>query len=637
MDGGPRVPARPLLPEPAEALHREAFNACAGGLQSNGRGRDAIRTAPPKAGTPFASHLVSKMECFEMVQRTPAPMSSAATAGQGSPQAAWITRFAEPVQGAAQGPLAGLVFAAKDNIDVAGVTTTAAHPHFGSPAATHAAAVQRLLDAGASVAGKTNLDQFACGLNGTRSPYGAVPNAFDPAYVSGGSSSGSAYVVATGQVDFALGTDTAGSGRVPAGLNNIVGLKPSKGLISARGVVPAAQSVDCVSIFARTVDMAARVLAAALGPDAADPYSRSLTLATQAFPPAFRFGVPDTLEFFGDTAAIAAFTQSLSQLEALGGLPVIVPFAPLARAADLLYESALVAERYAAVRDFFDAHADTIIEPVRSIIGAGRHYSAADLVEAQTALRACGQEADAMWQDIDLLVVPTAPTHYRIDAMRDDPVVLNRNLGAYTNFVNLLDYAALSVPSCLRPDGLPFGITLIGPCGSDWQLADLGQRFHHATGLPQGATGTPLPPPQPIAALQSEPMVDLAAVGAHMDGLPLNGQLTERGAVLLESTETAPDYRLFTLPRSTPPKPGMLRVAAGQGARIAVEVWRMPLAAYGGFVALIPPPLGIGTVRLADGRQCQGFVCEPVALDGAQDITHLGGWRAYLASIAATR
>jgi allophanate hydrolase len=577
------------------------------------------------------------MECFEMVQQPASPFPPSAD-GKDGPQAAWITRFAEPVPGASQGPLAGLVFAAKDNIDVAGVTSTAAHPDFGRPAATHASVVQRLLDAGASVAGKTNLDQFACGLNGTRSPFGAVPNAFDPAYVSGGSSSGSAYVVATGQVDFALGTDTAGSGRVPAGLNNIVGLKPSKGLISARGVVPAAQSVDCVSIFARTVDTAARVLAAAMGPDAGDPYSRKLALATRPFPPKFRFGVPDTLAFFGDTVAAAAFTQALTQLEAQGGEPVVVPFAPLARAANLLYESALVAERYAAVRDFFDAHADSIIEPVRSIIGAGRHYSAADLVQAQVMLRACGQEADAMWQDIDLLVVPTAPTHYTIAAMREDPVALNRNLGAYTNFVNLLDYAALSVPSGLRPDGLPFGITLIGPCGSDWQLADLGQRFHHATGLPQGATDRPLPAPRPVAALQAAPqaapMVDVVAVGAHMQGLPLNAQLTERGAVLLDATHTTADYRLFALPGSVPPKPGLLRVAPGQGARIAVEVWRMPLSAYGSFVALIPPPLGIGTVRLADGRQCQGFVCEPVALEGAQDITHFGGWRAFLAGQA---
>lgn len=551
------------------------------------------------------------------------------------PENAWISRAERPVQTATSGPLAGLRFAAKDNIDAAGFATTAACPAFAYEPARHASVVQRLLDAGAALLGKTNLDQFACGLNGTRSPYGAVPNAIDPAYVSGGSSSGSAYVVATGEADFALGTDTAGSGRVPAGLNNIVGLKPSKGLISARGVVPAAQSVDCVSIFARTVDVAARVLAVAQGYDAEDPYARRLAMATTPLPAAFRFGVPAPLAFCGDALAEQAFAQAVDRLRALGGTPVAIDYAPLAGAAALLYESALVAERYAAVRGFVDAHDDQIVEPVRSILLAGKGYSAAALVEAQTRLRAYGQQAAAMWDGIDVLLVPTAPTHYTVAQMQADPVALNRNLGAYTNFVNLLDYAAISVPSSLRPDGLPFGITLIGPAGSDWQLADLGQRYHHASGLPLGATGLPLPPPVPIAALQPAATVDVVVVGAHLSGLPLNSQLTERGAVLLRADETAPDYRLFALPGTVPPKPGLLRVAPGRGARIAVEVWRMPATAYGSFVALIPPPLGIGTLSLADGSQAQGFVCEPLALEGAQDISHFGGWRAFLRDRAA--
>jgi allophanate hydrolase len=412
-----------------------------------------------------------------------------------APQA-WISRVSSPLGLGAGGPLRGLGFAVKDNIDVAGLPTTAGCAEFAYRPTEHANVVQRLLDAGASLHGKTNLDQFACGLNGTRSPYGAVPNAFDAAYVSGGSSSGSAYVVATGQVDFSLGTDTAGSGRVPAGLNNIVGLKPSKGLISARGVVPAAQSVDCVSIFARSVSLAVQVLEAALGPDPEDPYSRLLQLASTPFPGAFRFGVPDRLEFHGDGLAQSAFDEAVARMCELGGTPVTIDFEPLAEAAALLYDSALVAERYAAVRDFFDAHEGQVIEPVRSILAGGRCYSAADLFEAQTRLRALGQQAAPMWEAIDLLLVPTAPTHYTIEQMHADPVVLNRNLGAYTNFVNLLDYAALSVPSAIRTDGLPFGITLIGACGSDWQLADLGQRYHHATGLTQGATGEALGPPR---------------------------------------------------------------------------------------------------------------------------------------------
>ena len=564
-----------------------------------------------------------------------------APAPAADPAAAWIARIDPPLAdaaAAADGPLAGLRFAVKDNIDVAGWPTTAACPEFAYDAATHATVVARLLAAGAVLVGKTNLDQFACGLNGTRSPFGAVPNAFDARYVSGGSSAGSARVVATGEVDFALGTDTAGSGRVPAGLNNIVGLKPSRGLISARGVVPAAQSVDCVSIFARTVELAARVLAVALGPDMLDPYSRDLPLATAPLPMRPRVGVPATLEFFGDADSAAAFERSLAQLEALGATRVAIDYAPLAEIAALLYDSALVAERYAAVRDFFDAHEAAVIEPVRGILAQGRRYGAADLVDAQIRLRALAQRVAPMWRDIDVLVVPTAPTHVTIEAMRADPVAQNRNLGAYTNFVNLLDYAALSVPTCLRADGLPFGVTLIGPCGSDWQLAGLGQRLHHASGLTLGATGAAMPAAAalPVPAFGDVPTMRVAVVGAHLSGMPLNGQLTERGAVRLRETRSAPHYRLYALPGTVPPKPGMVRVPAGEGAALVVEVWEMPMAAYGSFVALIPAPLGIGTLTLEDGSSVQGFVCESLALEGAEDITHHGGWRRYIESRRAT-
>lgn len=548
----------------------------------------------------------------------------------GTAEAAWLARLVAPL-GHGQGPLAGLTFAAKDNIDVAGVPTTAACAAFAHTPSVHATVVQRLLDAGAVLAGKTNLDQFACGLNGTRSPWGAVPNAVNPAYVSGGSSSGSAYVVATGQVDFSLGTDTAGSGRVPAGLNNIVGLKPSKGLISTRGVLPAAQSVDCVSIFARTVHTAVRALLVATAYDAQDPYSRSLTLKTTPWTPGFRFGVPDVLEFFGDVQAEAAFEEARARLRALGGTEVRFSYAPFAQAAALLYESALVAERYAAIRPFFDAHEAEVMEPVRSIIGAGKRYCAADLVDAQTQLRAYGQQAAAQWAGMDVMLVPTAPTHYTIAQMQADPVALNRNLGVYTNFVNLLDYAALSVPSSIRPDGLPFGITLIGPCGSDLQLAELGQRYHHATSLPLGATGEALPVLRALPALQAEPTITVAVVGAHLSGMPLNYQLIERQSRLVAKTRTAPDYRFYALPGTVPPKPGLVRVDAGAGTRIEVELWDMPLAHYGSFVAAIPSPLGIGTLQLEDGRSVQGFICESQAVQGAQDISHLGGWRAYMA------
>ncbi|RYF59577.1 MAG: allophanate hydrolase, partial [Comamonadaceae bacterium] len=402
----------------------------------------------------------------------------------------------------------------------------------------HAHVVQRLLDAGATLVGKTNLDQFACGLNGTRSPYGAVPNSFDARHVSGGSSSGSAYVVATGQVDFALGTDTAGSGRVPAGLNNIVGIKPTRGLISARGLVPAAQSVDCVSIFARTVDVAVRVLAASMAPDAADPYSRTLALAPAHWPARFRFGVPSLCEFFGDAQAEMAWDEAIARLQALGGTPVEIDYTPLAEAAALLYDSALVAERHAAVQAFFDTHEVQVMEPVRSILAQGRSYSASEHVQALTQLRALGQRAAAMWSQIDVLAVPTAPTHCTIADMRADPVARNSRMGVYTNFVNLLDYAAIAVPSSLRADGLPFGITFVGQAGSDFALAALGQRYHQASGLPLGATGQPQPPAAPLPQPPAGDCVQVAVVGAHLSGMPLNSQLTERGGRLLKATQT---------------------------------------------------------------------------------------------------
>ena len=349
---------------------------------------------------------MARAEFNQPQTRSTDPTTASSVAAQ-----AWITRFRSPLQAAGQGSLAGLTFAVKDNIDVAGVPTTAGCPAFAHQADQSATVVRRLLDAGASLLGKTNLDQFACGLNGTRSPYGSVPNAFDPRYVSGGSSSGSAYVVATGQVDFALGTDTAGSGRVPAGLNNIVGLKPSRGLISAAGVVPAAQSVDVVSIFARSVETAWQVLMSAQGPDPDDPYSRRLSWDTRAWGARFRFGVPSQLDFFGDAQAAQAFEQAVARLREMGGEPVPIDYAPLAHVADLLYGSALVAERYTAIRAFFDEHEHDVIEPVRSIIAAGRQFSAADVFEARTKLHALSQRIEPMWEQIDTLVVPTAPTH----------------------------------------------------------------------------------------------------------------------------------------------------------------------------------------------------------------------------------
>ncbi len=538
--------------------------------------------------------------------------------------------------GAASGPLAGKRFAIKDNFDVAGTVTTAACREFAAaPATRSAAVVEKLLAAGASLHGKTNLDQFACGLVGVRSPYGVVRNAFDRRYVSGGSSSGSAVAVALGLVDFAIGTDTAGSGRVPAAFNNIVGLKPSRGLVSSRGMLPACRHIDCSSIFARTVGEAVDVLRIIAGFDPEDPFSRAAPLDAAAMPMRFRFGVPGAaqLEFFGDVLARAAFDDAVARLESLGGTRIEIDFSPFRDAATALYEDAWVAERYAAIREFFDAQAGAMHPVVRAIVDSGRGYTAAELFDALARMAGFRQRARASLSQVDVLVVPSAPTIYTIEAVERDPVELNRRLGTYTNAVNLLDLAALAVPSSIRPDGLPSGITLIGPWGSDLRLADLGARHHAATGLRLGTSDEPVPPATPIARAP-ESMVPVVVVGAHLDGLALNGQLTERGAHLVERVQTTPRYRLYALAGAVPPKPGLVRVADG-GASIAAELWELPLERYGAFVALVPSPLGIGSIELDDGRRVQGFLCEHAALDGALDITSHGGWRRYLASLAA--
>ena len=546
----------------------------------------------------------------------------------------WISYDASIDAARTIGPLAGRTLAVKDNIDVAGFGTTAACPVFRYEPERSATVVERLQAAGMQVVGKTNLDQFACGLVGTRSPYGAVPNSFDPRYVSGGSSSGSAVAVAQGLVDASLATDTAGSGRIPAGFNNIVGLKPTRGLISTRGTIPACRHIDCIAIFATTVADVVDVFAAAVAFDAEDPHSRTLPLDARPMPAAFRFGIPDAahLTFFGDQASAAAFDDALARLVAMGGTQDRFDFAPMAEVAGSLYEGAWVAERYAAIRSFFDGHADAMDPTVRDIVSRGKDYSAADLFEAIDAVALAKKQAASLWDCFDMIVVPTAPTIYTIDQLRADPVALNRNLGTYTNFVNLLDMAAIAVPSSMRPDGMPFGITLIGPAGSDLRLAEFAQRYHHASDLTLGATGRPLPAPRRLARpATAGATVRVVVVGAHLSGLPLNGQLLERGARFEATVTTAPRYRFFALPGTVPPKPGLVRVA-DDGRAIEAEVWTMPVEHYGSFVAAIPSPLGIGSIELSDGSMVQGFLCEATAVAGAEDISHHGGWRAFLAA-----
>ncbi|CAI0854780.1 allophanate hydrolase [Serratia quinivorans] len=527
-------------------------------------------------------------------------------------------------------PLFGVPFAVKDNIDVGGWPTTAACPEFAYQATADAAVVANLRAAGALVIGKTNLDQFATGLVGTRSPHGAVVNSFDSRYVSGGSSSGSASVVARGLTPFSLGTDTAGSGRVPAGFNNIVGLKPTKGWLSNRGVVPACRLNDTVSVFALTVADAALVAELAGGYDAADAYSRiNPHTAPASLPAAPRFAVPAQLEFFGDTQAEQAFQQALEQLQGCGVTLETLDFTPFRVLADQLYYGPWVAERTVAVEKILSTNPQAINPVVRGIVNNGLKYSACDAYKAEYLRAELARQIEQRLAPFDALVVPTSPTIRTLAEMEQEPVLFNSQFGTYTNFTNLADLSALALPAPMRDDGLPAGITLVAPAWHDRALAAFGLRWQQAQTLPLGATGRALPPLNSLTP--SAQHVQVAVVGAHLSGMPLNFQLTQRAAILLEQTTTAPCYRLYALANTQPPKPGLVKTE--QGAAIRVELWEIPLARFGELVAEIPAPLGIGTLLLADGRRVKGFICEPWALQGATDITEFGGWRNYVASL----
>lgn len=532
---------------------------------------------------------------------------------------------------ASQLPLYGVPFAVKDNIDVAGRPTTAACPAFAYTPAHSALVVRKLCDAGAILVGKTNLDQFATGLVGTRSPYGACANSFDSRYISGGSSSGSAVAVARGLVTFALGTDTAGSGRVPAAFNNIVGFKPSRGLLSARGVVAACQSLDCVSIFALTVSDAWKVVSHAMGYDEVDPYSRSpADFPARKIPAAFRFGVgrPDQLDFFGNAETRREYDAASSRLKALGAMPVITDCQPLFEAGRLLYEGPWVAERFGGLQRFLKSHQNAVLPVIQSILDRGKGYDGAAAFEGLHNLAALKQTCRAIWDQIDLLLLPTAGTIYTQAQIEKDPIGLNLNLGRYTTFANLLDLTVVAVPAGIGRDGLPVGVSLIAPAGQDARLAEIADRLHCAANLTLGATGKPMPDIPTLVAAR-EDSVHLAVVGAHLSGEPLNGQLISRGARLIRACKTSPSYKLFALAGTKPAKPGLLRVEERTGSSIEVEVWGMTTAAFGSFVAEVPPPMAIGTIKLEDGSQVKGFLCEPYGMSGAVDISHHGGWRAF--------
>ena len=518
-------------------------------------------------------------------------------------------------------PLAGVPFAVKDNIDVAGSETTAACPAFAYSPQADATVVARLLAAGAVCMGKTNLDQFATGLNGTRSPYGAPRNAYNLAYVSGGSSSGSSVVVAAGLVPFALGTDTAGSGRVPAAFQHLIGFKPSKGRWSTQGLVPACRTIDCITVFTDDTADARLVDQIAAGFDAADGYSKPL--ADRALTPR-TIGVPrrDQRVWFGDGEAEYLYDRAL---EALGKDATIVEIdlEPLLEAAQLLYGGPWVAERTAAMAPLLDDNPGAIDPTVREVVEQGRDYSAVDLFNGIYRMADLKRHADLMWGEIDILAFPTTGTTYRVAEMLAAPVALNSNLGRYTNFVNLLDMAAVAVPAGARGNGTGFGITLIGPADTDRALLDAADAYLAAAALPA-------PPPLDLEGRMQT--VKLAVVGAHLKDMPLHWQLTSRNATFVGAFETAPHYKLYAIADSVPPKPAL--VHSDDGAAIALEVYELGVAEFGSFVVDVPAPLAIGNVTLADGTSVKGFVSEPRALTGAEDITHLGGWRAYIAQKA---
>ncbi len=536
-------------------------------------------------------------------------------------------------------PLWGVPFAIKDNIDAEGLPTTAACPAYAYEAAEDAACVALLRAAGALLIGKTNLDQFATGLVGVRSPFQPPRNALDPALVPGGSSSGSAVAVARGQVAFALGTDTAGSGRVPAALNGIVGLKPSLGAVSARGVVPACRSLDTVSVFTHTVEDAHAVFRAIARFDPADSWSRDLPAPPAgAAPPAFRVGVPDaaSLDFDGDAQEAAAFAANLGILEAAGAEILPLDFTPFYDVARMLYEGAWVAERYTVIEDLLRENPAAVHPVTAQIVGAARDLSAADAFRGLYRLQDLKRRVAPLIAGVDLLATPTIPRPYSFAEVDRDPIGPNARLGTYTNFVNLLDLCALACPMPAREDGRPGSLTLLAPAGRDHALAALGEKI--AVRRDTGATGwrhAPAGAPDALAAALADPAETVLAVcGAHMSGLPLNGELVSRGGRFLATAETAPDYRLFALAGGPPARPGLVRIA-GDGAAIALELWALPAGRLGDFVRGIPAPLGIGTLALADGTPVKGFLCESEGTAGGRDITAFGGWRAFIAAETA--
>ena len=577
------------------------------------------------------SSLTELLAAYRSGSQNPSDVLSACAdriAAEGT-QPVWISTFGKQ-QLLAQleaadpaGPLYGVPFAVKDNIDVAGLPTTAACPDFSYLPVRHAPVVERLVQAGAIVVGKTNLDQFATGLVGTRTPYGVCSSIFDPRYISGGSSAGSAVAVAQGLVPFSLGTDTAGSGRIPAAFNALVGLKPTRGLLSTRGVVPACRSLDCVSIFTHSVADARVLLEICAGYDQEDAFSRQREAVSSRGDTPLRLAVPRSvdLEFFGDLESAELFLAALEHARSLGAEITRFDFAPFRDAAALLYAGPWVAERTSATAELLERKPEAVHPVVRGIVESAKNYDAAAAFRGLYRLGELRQRAAAVLAEVDALLLPTAPTHYTIREVEDNPVELNSRLGTYTNFVNLLDLSALAVPAGFKRSGLPFGVTFMAPAFHDERLLEVARRF----------VGEPEPQPAPAHGC-----VWLAVAGAHLSGQPLNHELTSLGASRIRTTKTAAEYRLYALD-TVPPKPGLVHVPGEVAQAIEVEVWELSESAFGSFVARVPAPMTIGMTKLADGTLIKGFACEPYALKGARDISQFGGWRAFRSSQVAHR
>ncbi len=530
-------------------------------------------------------------------------------------------------------PLYGIPFVVKDNIDVSGLVTTAACPEFAYVAKENAQVVDRLINAGAILVGKTNLDQFATGLVGTRSPFGVVPNTFDANYISGGSSSGSASMVARGIVPFSLGTDTAGSGRIPAGLNNIVGLKATPGKVPMQGVLPACKTLDVVSIFSLIVADAAKVLA--IIEDSEDKKIPPLFVNQNAW---FRngdglpkIGVPVCPLLDKEIGYEKAFENSVAKMNEKFEVAKI-DMTLFDQVAQLLYEGPWVAERFITIEDLYKSKSEAIDPTVKKVIEKALQFDAISTFKKQYELEDLKKKTQDIWREIDVLVVPTTPTCPTIGAVAEEPILRNSELGTYTNFVNLLGLCAIAIPASMSDSGLPFGITLIAPNGFDHALVQLARIFEKDNTLFLGKSlRSKLPLDQEFhSAPASRPSIEIAVVGAHLKGMPLHHQIQNSTCKWIETTVTAKEYRLFALANTQPPKPGLVRVEEEGGKAIEVEVYQMPLDQVGEFLKQIPEPLGLGSIKLKSGRFVKGFICEPIGFLGAKEISEFGGWRGYL-------